>query len=204
MDDCKLRWKSLRDYANRGKNKPSGSQTDATGGELLKRLSFLQASEHQQEFISNISAIKTEYPSPIVNNVNTTVPETQTSCAFQFFGNSRASSQTDFGLERESNSTILESTSTGHINYKSQADGDIDVIGDTKKPKLEAYENRFQEPIATKDDELSCFFRSMEATTRKLPVAMQIKLKRGISALVFDAEEENESYVKEHTPIHKQ
>lgn len=61
--DCKARWKSLRDYANRAKNKPTGSQADnrSSSSELLCRLNFLEEAKHHRKTVSNIVSVS---PSP--------------------------------------------------------------------------------------------------------------------------------------------
>lgn len=49
-------------------------------------------------------------------------------------------------------------------------------------------------PLVAGKDELQSFFDSMGAATRRLPAHLQLRIKRGLSTLVYDAEEEHEQY----------
>lgn len=91
----------------------------------------------------------------------------------------------------ETGSVAASSFIAPSTSHKRKAEVEFDAIIETQNKKLEAFETMLSNHATQKDD-LSSFFASMEGATRKLPRYLQIQIKRGLSALVFDAEEEND------------
>lgn len=86
----------------------------------------------------------------------------------------------------------LPSTSSGQNNKRPRPDGDCHQFIQMKNKQTDQFEN-FTKPPEHEQDDLTAFFKSMEIATRKLPLALQIRVKRAISKEVWDAEEENDN-----------
>lgn len=188
--ECKNRWKSLRDYANRAKNRPTGSQSDgssSSGGELLRRLNFLQEATHHRETVSNI--IPTPSPAPTTSTFDDeydSEPPFSPIDPSELYGGGAAGPQSKEGSQVNDGA----STSTGRSTKRRRGDKEFEEFMLTQNKKLDLFENLLK-PSEPETDDLTAFFKSMEIATRKLPLALQLKVKRGISTSVWDAQEEN-------------
>lgn len=208
VEDCKTRWRNLRDYYMRNKSKSTGSQADesSTVPAMLQRLSFLQLSEHHRVTKTNIAPIaapptsSTSRDSQACDSAENT-PHTQTEGDSTEFNAEYLDINTDFGDDFSADGNTLNdsmdamsTTSTATTNTaggkRRRIDKEFEKFMESQNNQLEVLKEAIT-PLGVKD-ELSCFFDSMEATTRKLPKHLQLKLKRGISNLVYDAEEEME------------
>lgn len=186
----------------RAKNKHTISQDgESSGGELLiNRLKFLMSTAHHRRKRSNTETPMntSESEDPISLNRAESVLN-----SFDMFYPSRSSSLilVEDSRSNPTADTEAELTETGSVdassfiapstNRKHKTAVELKTIIETQKKKIEAFETMFSNRAMQKDD-ISSFFDSMEGATRKLPFYLQIQIKRGISALVFDAEEENE------------
>lgn len=201
VEDCKTRWRSLRDYAKRAKHKQNISEVGESTGELLiNRLNFLiSAAQHRKQITKIETHMKTsESEEPISLNRAESLLN-----SFDAFYSSRGSSlmlvedsrsnpvaDTDAELT-ETGSVAASSFVTPSTSRKRKADVEFETLIEKQNKKLEVFESMLANHTSPKDD-ISSFFASMEGVTRKLPHYLQIQIKRGLSALVFDAEEENE------------
>lgn len=201
VDDCKSRWRSLRDYAMRAKNKQSMSQVGESSGELLiNRLNFLlSAAQHRRKIPNTEATMNTsESEDPIslnraeslLNSFDMFYPSRGSSLILVEDSRSNPIADTDAELT-DTGSVAASSFVTPSTSHKRKAEVEFEAIIETQNKKLEAFQAMLSNQAAQKDD-LSSFFASMEGATRKLPRYLQIQIKRGLSALVFDAEEEND------------
>lgn len=70
-------------------------------------------------------------------------------------------------------------------NKNESSDSDDDGCDDETVVKVDKH----CQTVSDADNDLMCFFKNMEQTTRKFPPLLIIKVKRMISDIVYDAEE---------------
>lgn len=185
----------------RAKNKETCSQDGGSSGELLiNRLNFLiAAAQHRTKITSTEAPMNTsESEDPIslnraeslLNSFDMFYPSRSSSLILVEDSRSNPLVDTDADLT-ETGSVAASSFIAPSTSRKRKAEVEFEAIIETQNKKLEAFETMLSNHASQKDD-LSSFFASMEGATRKLPRYLQIQIKRGLSSLVFDAEEENE------------
>lgn len=172
----------------RAKNKPTGSQGDSSGSELLRRLNFIQTSTLHRDTISNVS------DGAAADNIEYDFLDDSSQASDVFDSHSLSTSQepTTSGVA----STISTEFTPSNPSKRRRQDKEFEVFMKMQNEKLDTFKSFLAQPAvpsAPPVDELHSFFRSMEESTRKLPSHLQRKIKRGLSTMVYDAEEENEN-----------
>lgn len=182
----------------RAKNKCS--QVNASSDLLIDRLNFIKSAAHHREKSTDREAPlnTSESDDPIslkrtesrLNSFDMFYGSASSSLVLVEDSNSNAIADTDAELT-ETGSVAASSFIAPTTSRKRKANLEFEAIIETQNRKIEAFETILSNQATNKDD-LSSFFVSMEGATRKLPRYLQIQIKRGLSALVFDAEEEND------------
>lgn len=93
-------------------------------------------------------------------------------------------------VEEDLESISVASTCTRR-GKRRKVDTNFEKLVESQNKKLDLFENLLKTPEKP-ENELTIFFKSMEVSTRKLPLAQQMRIKHGISKLVWDAEEEHD------------
>lgn len=177
----------------RAKNIQTISQVGGSSGELLiNRLNFLISAAQHRKKSTNIEVPMNTSESESLNRAESPLNSFDTfypsrSSSLILLEDSRSDPIAD--TDGDTGSVAASSFIAPSTKRKRKAEVELETIIETQNKKLEALETMLSNHAT---DDLSSFFASMEGVTRKLPRYLQIQIKRGLSALVFDAEEENE------------
>lgn len=181
----------MRDYFMRTKNKPTGSNGDSSGSAQMQRLSFLQTGMLHRGTTSNV---------PDIENDNSTASGSIESTQGIEYCDITSEASTSTPVHQPDPNTSTSDTTitpvTPHTSKRRRQDKEFECFLKLQNDKLDTFKSLLAAPSTTTAppcDELSSFFNSMEEATRKLPTHLQRKVKRSISTLVYDAEEENEN-----------
>lgn len=152
-----------------------GSRSNAKPGRLAHRLTFLNPFLLTKDTVSDIDA-KPSLTRKSLGANETTYTETAAPV----------------------NSTRIEmfdalSSNSSDSESGERSDKAFDAFIEMQKNKLDAMKSVPPQQNMP-DDDLASFFGSMEKATRKLPSRLQNRIKRGVSALVYDVEEEFEKH----------
>lgn len=242
VTDCKARWRYLRDYFTRVKNKKGDTRKSSA---FLQRLSFLDldGAYFAHELVTcddDAQSQISELPSPTTfvrhlkrnaENALNELLDTYNDDSQSQISDEPQSPTIKIAHQRrnaDAPNDPLDTAATSLTVLVNPVDMIVasSVAAPSPTPNkrarkndeqplhdlvTEGQPNRLNELFESltnalserpKDDELTTFFRSMEQTARKLPKHLQLKVKRGVSDVLYNAEEEHLLLTGEETQLH--